>query len=106
MKLFVAAAVICLAAIFLTTVAGQTAGDELKHVILVAKQGTRPMNASALDVVKSVAYPSVVHLKGNAEIRASGFILHADQADYDEESGEIKASGNVSIKPYPPLNNK
>jgi lipopolysaccharide assembly outer membrane protein LptD (OstA) len=107
MKLFIGAAVLCLAAICLSTVAGQTAAGELKHVILVAKQGTRgPVNASALDVVKGVSYPSIAHLKGNVEIRANGFILHADQADYDEESGEIKASGNVSVRPFPPLNDK
>ena len=85
---------------------GQGNAEQLKHVTLVSKQGKRgPVNASALEVVKGVAYPSIAHLKGNVEMRANGFILHADQADYDEQTGEIKASGNVSVMPYPPLDN-
>ena len=103
MKLFVLA-IVTLAAIGLSTATGQAPAGEPKHVTLVSKEGKRgPVNASALDVVKGVPYPSVAHLKGNVEIRANGFILHADQADYDEVSGEIKASGNVSIRPYPDL---
>ena len=103
MKLFLAA-IVTLGAVWLSTAAGQAPAGELKHVTLVSKEGKRgPVNASALDVVKGVPFPSVAHLKGNVEIRANGFILHADQADYDEVSGEIKAEGNVSIKPYPPI---
>ena len=107
MKLFMVAVVLTVASFFLSTVAGQSGAGELKHVTLVSKQGTRgPVNASALDVVKGAPYPSIVHLKGNVEIRANGFILRTEQADYDEQTGEIKASGNVSVRPYPPLDNK
>ena len=106
MKPLVACIMLSVAGMCLSTAIGQDRADELKHVTLVSKQGKRgPVNASALEVVKGVAYPSIAHLKGNVEIRANGFILHAEQADYDEQTGEIKASGNVSVMPYPPLDN-
>ena len=107
MKLLLAGALLGLVAIGLSTIAGQTAPGEIKHVVLVSVQGKRgPVNASAREVVKGVPYPSIAHLKGNVEIRANGFVLTAEQADYDEQTGEIKASGSVSIKPYPPLDDK
>jgi lipopolysaccharide assembly outer membrane protein LptD (OstA) len=104
MKLFIAGAVLSVVAICVSNVAGQTATGAIKHVVLVSTQGTRgPVFASARNVVKGVPYPSIAHLKGDVEIRANGFVLNAEQADYDEQTGEIKASGNVSIRPYPPL---
>jgi lipopolysaccharide assembly outer membrane protein LptD (OstA) len=107
MKLFIACAALSLVAIGLSTVAGQTTPGEMKHVVLVSTQGKRgPVYGSALDVAKGTPYPSIAHLKGKVEIRANGFILHAEQADYDEQTGEIKASGNVSILPYPALGDK
>jgi len=106
MKRLAACIVLSLAGMCLSAV-GQGNAGELKHVQLVSKLGKRgPVNVSALEVVKGVEYPSIAHLKGNVEIRANGFILHAEQADYDEQTGEIKASGNVSVMPYPPLDTK
>jgi hypothetical protein len=107
MKLVVFAATISLIVIGLSTAVGQDRDGELKHVTLVSQKYERgPVLATALSVDKGYPYPSVAHLKGNVVIKANGFILHADQADYDEVSGEIKASGNVSVTPYPPLNNR
>jgi lipopolysaccharide assembly outer membrane protein LptD (OstA) len=107
MKTFMVSVAICLAGVFLSSAVAQTGADEIKHVTLVAKQGQRgAVYASALSVEKGSPYPSVAHLKGNVEIRANGFILRAAQADYDEVSGEIKASGNVTVVPYPPLDQK
>jgi lipopolysaccharide assembly outer membrane protein LptD (OstA) len=104
MKPLAACIVLSLAGMCLSTAIGQGGPDELEHVTLVSKQGKRgPVIASALEVVKGADYPSVAHLKGNVEIRANGFILRAEQADYDEQTGEIKANGNVSVVPYPAL---
>ena len=44
---------------------------------------------------------SVVHLKGNVEIRRTGLILRADEADYRKDTGEIEAKGNVRVSPFP-----
>jgi lipopolysaccharide assembly outer membrane protein LptD (OstA) len=104
MKPFIVCVVFGLAGVCLSTAVGQGGGEVIKHVTLVSKQGKRgPVYASALEVVKGVEYPSIAHLKGNVEIRANGFVLHAEQADYDEQTGEIKPSGNVSVIPYPAL---
>jgi len=106
MKPLIAFAMFSLAGICLSTAVGQVGAGEMKHVTLVSRQGKRgPVNASALQVVKGADYPSIAHVKGNVEIRANGFILRAEQADYDEQTGEIKATGNVSVMPYPPLDN-
>ncbi len=45
---------------------------------------------AALNIERGASYPSVVHLKGNVEIRTNGFILRADDADYDENTGEVE----------------
>jgi lipopolysaccharide assembly outer membrane protein LptD (OstA) len=62
----------------------------------------------------NVANESIIHLKGNVEVRmfacplaakdrskgCSGVMLmRADAADYNEKTGEINASGNVHITP-------
>jgi lipopolysaccharide assembly outer membrane protein LptD (OstA) len=107
MKLIAFAAALLLLVVGFSTAMGQARAGDLKHVTLVSQKFERgPVLATALSVEKGHPYPSVAHLKGNVVIKANGFILHADQADYDEVSGEIKASGNVSVTPYPPLNNR
>ena len=40
-----------------------------------------------------------MHLKGSVEIRVAGFILRADEADYNEKTGEIDAHGDVKVTP-------
>ena len=41
---------------------------------------------------------AVTHLKGNVEIAmGSGFILRSEQADYNSNTGEVAARGNVRI---------
>ena len=104
MKHIAFAAALSLIILGLSTAIGQDRTEELKHVTLVSQKFERgPVLATALDVERGSPYPSVAHLKGNVVIKANGFILRAEQADYDEVSGEIKASGNVSVTPYPPL---
>lgn len=100
MKRFVFVAAFPLIAVCFFTAVAQDRSADLKHVTLVPQHGKRgDVVATALEVEKGTPYPSIAHLKGNVQIRANGFILRADQADYDEESGEIKASGSVTITP-------
>ncbi|HYM13108.1 MAG TPA: hypothetical protein VEU62_20375 [Bryobacterales bacterium] len=58
-------------------------------------------SVSALSIERGVPYPSVIHLKGDVEIRRRGMILRADEADYHEDSGEVGARGHVRVMPYP-----
>ena len=49
----------------------------------------------ALTITKDGA---VTHLKGNVEIAmGSGVILRSEQADYNSDTGEVAARGNVRI---------
>jgi len=42
---------------------------------------------------------SILRLKGNVEIKTDAGTLQADEVDYYWDSGEIKARGNVRVKP-------
>ena len=56
---------------------------------------------AADSIERGAQYPSVIQLQGNVQIKMRGMILRADQAAFHEDSGEIDASGNVHIIPYP-----
>jgi lipopolysaccharide assembly outer membrane protein LptD (OstA) len=58
----------------------------------------------------------ILHLRGDVEVRmitcgpdAKGvvvcdrgsMVMHADSVDFNEKTGEIQASGNVQVAPYP-----
>ncbi len=72
-----------------------------KHLITVPVNGPHGATLSAVEIQRGVSYPSIVHLSGKVEVRSSGFIVQADSADYDEDSGEVRARGEVIVKPYP-----
>ena len=42
---------------------------------------------------------SLVRLRGSVVIETKAFVLHADNAIYNMDTGEIEASGNVRITP-------
>ena len=82
----------------------QVAPDPLKHLTAAQIEGA-PGGArlSAVDIERDIPYPSMVHLKGSVEIRVAGFTLRADEADYNEKTGEIEAHGDVRVTPTSPL---
>ncbi len=43
---------------------------------------------------------SVTHLRGNAEVETTDMLLKADQIDYDEESANAEARGNVRFEQF------
>jgi lipopolysaccharide assembly outer membrane protein LptD (OstA) len=61
---------------------------------------------------------SIIHLRGNVEVRMvtcgpagrddamacdkGSMVLHADEVDYNEKTGEINARGDVRVTPYQP----
>ena len=105
MKLLIFAAAILVASVaLLPHIIGQVAPDSVKHITTAPPNGVRGgASLNALDIVRDLPYPSIVHLKGQVEIRADGFILRADEADYNENTGEVEARGTVKVTPYPPL---
>jgi lipopolysaccharide assembly outer membrane protein LptD (OstA) len=72
-----------------------------KHLATAPVNGRRQALLSADSIQRGVSYPSIVHLSGNVEVRSTGYIVEADSADYDENSGEVHARGEVTVKPYP-----
>jgi lipopolysaccharide assembly outer membrane protein LptD (OstA) len=54
---------------------------------------------TASNIERGAKHPSIIRLKGNVEIKAKGLKLWADEADFDEATGEIKARGNVRVMP-------
>ena len=87
---------------------------ELKHIETAPLNGSRPVSLAALSIEHGTQYPSVIHLKGNVEIKtpvcipvgqggssvcAGEMIVRADEAEFHEDSGEIQAQGNVQITP-------
>ena len=67
-----------------------------------------PVMLAALSIERGTSYPSVIHLKGNVEIKVKTVVrqdpfslmimeVHADEADYHEGTGEIEARGKVHV---------
>ncbi len=55
---------------------------------------------------ESSASATIVHLKGSVEIRMrwadaspERMVMHADAADFHEDTGEVDAHGNVTVTP-------
>jgi lipopolysaccharide assembly outer membrane protein LptD (OstA) len=78
--------------------------------------GRLMMTASAAYRDVSDSGAKILHLRGDVEVRmitcgpdAKGFVvcdrgamvMHADSVDFNEKTGEIQASGNVHVAPYP-----
>ncbi len=99
--LFLGAAMACQFTAFLpqATCQDNKAAERKLHVMATGPGGG---TLAAFSIQRGASYPSVIHLKGDVEIRRTGMVLRADQADYHEDTGEIEARGNVRVKPYPP----
>ena len=87
---------------------------ELKHVTVPIVNGSRPVSLTALSIEHGLEYPAVISLKGRVEIQTpvclpvgkkgapvcdGEMIVHADEAEFHEDTGEIQAHGNVQIIP-------
>ena len=109
MKLFFAALVCAI-----TIGAQDQPGTQQKHLSIPIMGSPRPFAASALEVDRGIPYPSVIHLKGNVEIRmpvcvvigpdwthqcAGEIVLSAMEADVHEDTGQIEAKGELRVTP-------
>jgi len=85
-----------------------------KHLPVAVLNSKQSVSVQALDIERGVEYPSVVKLKGNVQIKTpvclpvgkkgatvcDGYmIVRADEAEFDEKTGEIRPYGNVVITP-------
>jgi hypothetical protein len=111
MKHHAAAVVIAISLTF----AGAQSPAELKHLTIAPVNSHRPVALTALSIERGVGYPSIITLKGSVEIKTQfcipagkkgavvcegEFTLRADQAEFHEDTGEIKATGSVSLMPH------
>jgi lipopolysaccharide assembly outer membrane protein LptD (OstA) len=108
MKRFFVALIVCTLAL---TAQNQPAA-QLKHLSVPTTTNANPISVAALDIEREGLYPAIIHLKGSVEIKTpvcvkagrdgalncDGYVvLHADQADFHEDSGQIEARGNVKV---------
>jgi hypothetical protein len=114
-KLPISAGVAACASIALLTLAtGQDMTSEQKHLTIAPQNGNRAVALTALSIERGVAYPSVIRLKGNVEIKTpvclpvgkkgelicdGEMIVRADEAQFHEDTGEIQPSGHVTVMP-------
>ena len=99
---------------FVTLAIGQDAAPEMKRVIVPWPNGNRNVSLAALNIERGVEYPTVVKLSGNVEIKTpvclpagkkgamlcDGYmVVHADEAQFHEDTGQIEAQGNVTVTP-------
>jgi lipopolysaccharide assembly outer membrane protein LptD (OstA) len=78
----------------------QVTPDPLKHLTTATIDGARGgARLSAVDIERDIPYPSTVHLKGSVEVKVAAFTLRAEEADYNEKTGEIDAHGDVKVTP-------
>ena len=85
---------------------------QLKHISVPIVGSVQPLVVAALEIDRSVQYPSVIHLKGavvirvpvcvvtgpgNAQHCAGEILFNADEADLHEDTGQIQAKGGATI---------
>jgi hypothetical protein len=93
------------------TLWGQTPTPDVKHLVVPTADDV-PIWVSALQIDRGSPYPSIVHLKGNVEVRTrvcvrtgpgqalacDGYtVLRADEADVHEDTGAVDARGSVRL---------
>ncbi|MGD1096723.1 MAG: hypothetical protein ABSB35_32610 [Bryobacteraceae bacterium] len=91
---------ICL---ILLPLAAQDNDSELKHLNVPEAMNGRPgfnVRLSARNLDQSLG---IIYLKGNVEIKTRTYTIVADEAEYHQDNGEIKAHGDVLAKPALPL---
>ena len=108
MKRTLAALAVCA----LTLTAQDYPAAQLKHLSIPTTIGVLPISVAALGIEREGAYPAIIHLKGSVVIRTpvcvkggpsgalycDGYaVLRADEADIQEDSGQIGARGNVTV---------
>jgi hypothetical protein len=86
--------------------------DQRKHLSVPTPTSATPIRIAASEIERGATYPSVIHLKGDVEIRtpvcvttgpgtqtacAGYIVMRADEADFHEDSGEVEARGTVRV---------
>jgi|KBSMisStaDraftv2_1062788.scaffolds.fasta_scaffold04363_1 lipopolysaccharide assembly outer membrane protein LptD (OstA) len=70
---------------------------ELKHVMITTPEGPN-IGLAATAIQRQAPAMNIIQLKGSVEIRTKDMTLRADEAEYNQDTGEIEARGAVHIK--------
>ena len=70
---------------------------EQKHLMIATPEGPN-IGLAANNLERRETDWNVVQLNGNVEIRTKDMILRADEAIYNQKTGEIDTRGTVHIK--------
>ena len=102
MKKWTILSVFVLAIIGLMAVAGVAQIDQVtvKHLQVATPRGLN-VGFAANSIERHQPDRNILELAGNVEIRSRDMILQADRATYDQNTGEIKPTGNVRLKLEP-----
>ena len=74
-----------------------TSTREQKHIMVATPEGPN-IQLSADNVERNETAWEVLHLRGAVEIRTKDMIFRADEATYNQKTGEIEARGTVQVK--------
>jgi hypothetical protein len=103
---------LAIAALLCTVAVRAQPAGEVKHISLPIAGSAQPLAAAAIEIVRAVQYPSVIHLKGAVEIRmpvcvvtgpgnaqrcAGEIVFQCDEANLHEDTGQIEAKGAAKI---------
>jgi lipopolysaccharide assembly outer membrane protein LptD (OstA) len=91
--------ILVIAALLCAAVASGTpqANRDQKHLMIATPAGNN-ISLAADEMERRAPNRNIIHLKGNVEIRAKDMVLHSDEATYNENTGEIEATGSVRAK--------
>ena len=93
--------VICLVLLPLTA---QDRSDGEKLTVGGGLKGLQPMPRVQVKAESILENSGIIHLKGTVEINLGTHTLLADEAEYNQDTGEIQAHGDVRLKPSLVLN--
>lgn len=116
MKLLALVLVVCLFAVLAPQAISHESRLHLTEFLPEANSGRLVVTASSAERDVSDNGAKILHLKGDVEVRMitcgpnrkgvvvcdrGAMVMHADSVDFNEKTGEIQASGNVRVAPYP-----
>jgi LPS-assembly protein len=78
-----------------TAVLAQPPVNQPDQRVLVVRPDAPPHGSYDINAVTQEKEGSVRHLRGKAKIESDTMLLQADEIDYDEDTGDLKARGSV-----------
>jgi lipopolysaccharide assembly outer membrane protein LptD (OstA) len=116
MKLLTLVLVVCQFAVIAPQAICQVNRVHLTEFLPETNPGRLEVTSSSANRDVSDSGAKILHLRGDVEVRMitcgpdhkgvvvcdrGSMVMHADSVDFNEKTGEIQATGNVHVAPYP-----